>query len=849
MRHHVLALSMLLLLALPGWSQQNLIENGVGRAEIVVAESAARATEVAAELLQEHLAAMTDVTLPIVQAPTGEQPLVIYVGPSAFTRELGIASKDLEHGAYRMVSGDTWLALVGRDIPFFEQRGETATELLKLATSRKTWPQLFERWYELSGTETGLPYSQLWKDYNEDLEVWPGDEHGSYSAVADFLRSLGMRWYLPEEVGKVIPRHQTIALPSVNRTAEPDFPVRFANMRKFGGYKDEALWEWWVGYHRGTDVIDATFPQHGTSAITETRTEYGLFAHPRADHPKPEDWYVLYAGERQTKGRIFQGRRSGTKQCLSSPGLLQASIDYGQALYEVLDAPMISVMPGDGYSSICQCERCEGKDSPELGYRGLLTNYAWGFTEQVAAGLYQDFPDRYVLGTAYGTYLTPPSEIEQFSPNVIVCICQHRQKFLQEPETRETFQSLRQPYLDKLQKDRHVLLMYEYYRGNRHTPHYSPRAIAQDLKALQGIGMGDMIDVQRDTYSMIKRNPNLTKLTRMSVQHLDLYVTARFLWDADQDIDAMLEEYYRLFYGPAAAEMKAFVEYGEANWMTILQSKEKIDRTLELLAAARAKVEPNSLYDQRLAPIAQYLEPLSELREQIGAPRRTDVPLLIVNERAGQPITIDGKFDDPFWQDIRIWSRGKLVDLQTGAEPAFKTTFRSGWANGSLYFAIQCQDLPDDTVNIAATEKDQLSLWEGDAIEINLEPPGHSYYQIAISPSGAVVDLDRSQSKANWLPWDSEVEVATHIGPDYWNVEIRIPAAGREQADLLPFQGVAGDMPSEAFPWYFNIGRQRKRGDQMSLTGFAPTGQAKGGFHVVESYAKLYVGRPPREKK
>ena len=193
-----------------------LIENGRPKAEIVVSERAAAMTKVAAGELQESLETMTGARLPIVTAPTEAVAVKIFVGPSAFTEKLGIKAGDLEHDAYRTVSGGNWLALVGRDIPFFQQRGKTAAELLRLAALKFDNPkreELWTRWYALSGGKWGLPYSQLWKDYNKELGVWAEDEHGSFNAVADFLRSLGMRWYMPGALGQVIPKRTSVVVP------------------------------------------------------------------------------------------------------------------------------------------------------------------------------------------------------------------------------------------------------------------------------------------------------------------------------------------------------------------------------------------------------------------------------------------------------------------------------------------------------------------------------------------------------------------------------------------------------------------------------------------------------------
>jgi hypothetical protein len=41
------------------------------------------------------------------------------------------------------------------------------------------------------------------------------------------------------------------------------------------------------------------------------------------------------------------------------------------------------------------------------------------------------------------------------------------------------------------------------------------------------------------------------------------------------------------------------------------------------------------------------------------------------------------------------------------------------------------------------------ALWYGDTIEILLETDRHSYYQIAVNPAGAIIDLDHSMDKNN----------------------------------------------------------------------------------------------------
>ena len=807
-----------------------IVRDGKPRAEIVVLAQAAPTVRLAAEQLQRSVREMTGAELPLVTAP-GAASVKVYVGRSRYTEELGIKVDDLGHGAYRMVSGKGWLVLAGRDIPFYQQRHKTAVEMLRLAARRTDNRNraFWERWYKLSGGEWGVPYNQFWKDRSRKYGVLAQDEAGTFNAVAAFLRMQGMRWYLPGPLGRVVPKKRDILLPKVSKTVRPDFPVRFARVRF--SRANTTLWCLWMGINRAPDVIDATFQGHGICAITQYKK--GMWCHPRAK-PEPVEYYALYGAHRNITGR-FAG-----KQCLSSEGLFEENVRFCRAVFDVFDAPMVSVMPADGFTAICQCEKCKGKASPELGFQGSLSNHVWDYVNRVAKEVYKTHPDRFITNCSYGTYRVPPSNIDKFSPNVVVNFCQHRTRYGQRLEAKKEYTAWRRGFAEKLPKGRRQIFTWEYYRVPNGVPAFSPHAIAEDLRSMRDVSLGDKVDV-RFSGRKIEKGRWDSMRTCMAVHHLNLYVTGRFWWDADQDVDALLDEYYTQYYGPAAAEMKTLVTYAEANWLDVLGDEKKMARVLAMVAAAQAKVEPDSVYGKRLALLAMHTDPLKNLRDQLDF-KRVEGPELRPVNRDRKDIRLDGKLDDPFWRNMPGYARGVLRECQTGRKPVYRTSFKAAWADGCLYLAIRCEDRGKDHVRNTATEHDHTSIWKGDCVEIHLEPPGHRFYQIAISPAGAIVDLDRKPRGGlrRWLPWSSNAEAATSIDDKGWSVEVRIPAAGEEQAELLPLSGVAGNKPLKAFPWYFNIFRQRLRDEGNSeYSAFSPPG--KKGFGHPERFAKMYL--------
>ena len=222
--------------------------------------------------------------------------------------------------------------------------------------------------------------------------------------------------------------------------------------------------------------------------------------------------------------------------------------------------------------------------------------------------------------------------------------------------------------------------------------------------------------------------------------------------------------------------------------------------------------------------------------QQLGQ-KRGPVPVVRLVGDA-KDVAIDGRLDDAYWQNCPIAATGRLRELQTGRTPIFGTSFKAGWQGSSVVFAIRCDERPGDKPRIASTRDDDQAIWHGDAVELELATETHSYYQIAISPAGHVVDLDRGAPKDQWFGWDAKAEVATHIADDHWTVEIRLPVTPDEND---PLHQIIGRKPTQSLLWHINVCRQRIRDDGQELSAVSPTGTD--GFHEPLKFAHFYDGR------
>ena len=793
-----------------------LVENGQANAEIVIAEDPPRTVHLAARDLQVYIEKITGARLPIT-TERGAQALAVYVGESEHTRRLGIETDDLEYGAYRIVSGKDWLVLIGQDSNF------TPIEPWPKSNADIASGKMQAEWDQITGAQWGYTHSQLHKHYSGrnhlfgtpeetktdeegNVHAWTYDERGSFNAVCGFLRDLGVRWYMPGEIGEILPDTKSIPLPEVDRTVHPDFPMRILNFRPSVYGRDAMMW----GFRLGVRQPYGRQAAHGMHHMTDNQRTL-------ENHP---DWFALYGGKRQNDPAI-----RNNQLCYSNEELFRETVRFVQVQMDHFDMDVVSVQPPDGYTAMCQCQLCEGKDSPELGERGRLSNYVWDFVNRVAKVVGETHPEKKISNLAYGIYTEPPSNIDKLEPNIQVILVGGRRPT---SEDREDLRRLRAAWVKKTDTPIEIFENYPFTGRGFFLPAYFPRSLGDQINETKGQSRGEDIWITMD----FKENA-------IGYNHFLLYFTARMYWGGkDQDAGALFDEYVEKFYGPASPKMGAFFSYCEESWRAMGKDSEKANEALRLFALAQESVPADSIYGKRIQLIDNYLEGLRNKAEQLSQ-KRGPVPRLrlVSTGKKKPPIVVDGKLDDFAWENIPNASIGTMRELQTGRMPTYGTRFMSEWIGNDLYFAIRCEERPGEELNIATSKDGDQAIWYGDCIEIEIATDVHSYYQIVVNPAGALVDLDRGASRSQWFNWSSKAEIATVIADDHWIVEMKLPIT-RDGND--PLHQVVGSRPTQSLPWFINICRQRIRENGKELSAFSPTGQ--GGFHEPMKFAHFYAG-------
>ncbi len=797
-------------------SEVFLVQDGRPQAEIILAEKPARMAKLAASELQTYVEKISGGRLEIVTQPH-EGKVPVYVGRSRFTDALKLNTEGLENGAFLMASTPQWLALLGPDEDF------APIEPWGRDRSAKETARVNAEFDKITGDTFWNHHRDVYARYHQDLDVWDYDDAGTLNAVHEYLRSLGVRWFAPGELGEVVPALKTLPLPQVNKTVKPDFGMRrFTFYTDHTGIGDKALWCFRLGLNNGHKIGGITQICHGMKFVL--MREEMKKAHPEI--------YLLTGGKRDTTSK-----GSGYPD-LTSPLFFEKQLKFSRAMFDHFKEPMLSIDLVDGYGGMTSDDpKWMAQLTPERGWSGSMSDHVFGYINRMALELNKSHPDRLVSGLAYSAYKLPPEKIEKFSPNFVLIETRQRQSFWEEAKRKE-HQEMRLAWSKKLAPGRYLTWDYSINARPEQAgrPVYYTKQISRDLRELKGQTLGEMIEI----YDHPAGKEAALGYDPLSIEHLNLYLTARLWWDADQDLETLLTDYFTSYFGKAAVPMRAFMDYSEANWMHMSQDPDKIGQAMTLLATAQAAADPQSAPGKRMQKIADMMRPLKALQQQLSRKRETDLDyrVLETDQTGGKPLTsrpFDGQIDKEYWTNVR--SVGLLKTSPSDPKPVGATTFQIQREGSLLHIGIVCHEPDMPGLNITSTTPDDPRIVKGDCVTLLIETPSRAYYEISVSPSGALLEMDHAEG-GKGVRWSSGAQCAVHRGNDLWSIHLRLPIVGEGAFVLDPLKGIDGSQPKALFPWHFNLGRQRVRGKNIERTAFSPT--LKPDFHVPEKFAKLW---------
>ena len=345
------------------------------------------------------------------------------------------------------------------------------------------------------------------------------NDEAHYFAVAELLRQWGVRWFMPGEFGECAPDEQELKIGDLDYAYSSPFEIR-------------SYWISWLGDTTGEELFQKRNMLTGRKDL-------------------PPDGHALGAYTKGLGSNEFSFSLTDPKTAIQIAAGVESLYANGQEFFLV----------DRGWADFRQRTKLDPQLTRLQWDKYFLT---WSVTDamlelynNVARILREKYPtSASKIGfLAYSNMTLPPVRDMTTDPMLFTELApididpNHGMDDPRSPQKHEYSEMLRK--WAKVTQGR--LTIYDYDQSMlvwRDLPNPSQMVFREDVKHYRDAGI---LGVNTES-----RNALATTFT-------NLYLRARLLWNPDEDVDALLDDFYVKFFGPAAAPMKKY-------WNTIFEA-------------------------------------------------------------------------------------------------------------------------------------------------------------------------------------------------------------------------------------------------------------------------------------
>jgi hypothetical protein len=361
-----------------------------------------------------------------------------------------------------------------------------------------------------------------------------GPYHGTEYAVHDFLRSLGVRWFMPGEFGEIVPQRKTIRVPEQQIHEKPDFLMR----------------NWWLHLRPELAPVEARWKLRNKMnpepmfAICGDSSVRAIVAPEEVRKDQPE---LLALNE--------NGTRNPHLPNLSNP---EAARIAGGIIKDHLrknpQANSYGFAPDDGMPRDFSPETLKlSRGFVTLGGRpgvpgeASITEEWLTFVNRVAAEVHREFPQVYLATNGYANRNLPPEGVV-LDDHLVIMFAAIWSCTLHGYDDEHCWQKVRQGQMLKRWCELCPNVWIYGYNYNMLVSGLTPlpefTKLRRDFPLMKKWGVIGFHDESRNVWA--------------EAGIASRYLRAQLEWDADADVDAILDDFFDKWYGRAARPMKAF---------------------------------------------------------------------------------------------------------------------------------------------------------------------------------------------------------------------------------------------------------------------------------------------------
>ncbi len=384
------------------------------------------------------------------------------------------------------------------------------------------------------------------------------DSIGSYFAVMEFARQfMGVEWYMPGANGVAWQPQKRLAVPAnLNIYETPHFQNRFIEgvRCRYESSVKSLVKSGMLRHNYFNAKINRECMQWGrrmllgNNKLVYFNHAWWRFMPPRTGTPRSggkaygknhPEYYALRNGVRQN---FHRHAHYGAQLCLSNPAVAKTYADNIIAYGKKTGETTFSMSENDGGGQ-CECRRCralDGKD-PVTG-EAVISNRLLHFANQVARLVAAKIPAVRLGIYAYNATLHPPvgkvkidshlyiSDVYNYLPNLWYSSAAERNKLI--------------GYMKKWRQCASHVDLTSYYNiyGNWGLPWDTTEVTGKTIKILGNFKSSRGLTLCNCRYFGISPG----------VDGARLWVAARLMWNPNQDIAKLRDQYYRGAFGPEA---------------------------------------------------------------------------------------------------------------------------------------------------------------------------------------------------------------------------------------------------------------------------------------------------------
>ncbi len=643
----------------------------------------------------------------------------------------------------------------------------------------------------LPGITTRLDTLQMSRGLLPD----PYDGEGTIYAVYHFLeRFCGVRWYGPTEICTVIPSNPTLTVRVADVRRVPSMAWRCVMpVHNFGRLMApvKGLWgnptvdELWIYLHR---------MRNGGERFSCSHSFYGWYD--RFWHKNPKNEKVWEEQHLEWFAHGYDGKPP--QLCYSNDEVVKQVVSDAREFFEgrrrAGGAGNFFQLGAMDNSSFCKCLVCKRSavNTEELKKiegrhfsSGYNSDYWFGFCNKVARELRKTHPDRFLSVLTYSTYAQHPGF--RLEPNIAPQIALAGNTFIEEPHdvVGRHIWGIYREWIRKEKGHRPIYLWlypefpesWVWSRGYTSFPGFGARLIGRQMKMYVRDGIRGIFPEGITT-------------------QLNEYMYNQMAFDAAQDADRIMDEFFTLYYGNAAAPMrKLWLEIEEtytnpANWPVdpenperditiseetswkLMGTTERMTRWAGYMEDARAAASTESekarvrLFEQwewePMVRAKQIYEEKSQYQTEVETLKQSPPPSGRIHKLAapsnGDALKVD-------------WSRGETIKLSRDVYgyPEPQRQAEAVLLHDGRYLYIRLME----RMNTESLQVEQ-GIFNGDDWEIFMAAQREKpYRQIGINPRGNFHAIAYGEPTA----WDHKVKVTSEVSPDVWTVYLCLPMA------------------------------------------------------------------------